>query len=491
MPQISKLIRSRDDWKAKAVERYNELREYRKTKKRYEEKIAKQKKQIHELEQIIEDNKKSIMPTTGKIIDIRQTQETRSLCIMIAFQSIVSYRSIPKIISLFNIERSLGLNWVPHFTSIINWSLRLGLGLLKQVIAIPTPWLAIIDHSIDIGTKKVLVVLRVNLTALSMRGSAIHLNDCECVGLKIRDVVNGENVAKDLQDIFNKAGIPAAIIKDDDATLGKGVRLWSSAQVKEIPVIKDISHSMAIALKNEFEDNSFYKKFIDIATKGANLLRQTDMAFLIPPKLRSKGRFISISKLGKWADKILPVFSVKGRSKKDSLLDKLRTAFPGFIKLKSFIKRFASTTQIVAQVMEILKNKGLDKTTYDCCYELSQALPKNSKVKKDLQKWLTQHFDIQKKLTKLPLLVSSDIIESLFGNFKHIIERNPQADMNRTTLLIPALCGHLDKEIITQAINQTCHNDLKVWDKENIPYTLRKKRQLFFDLIKSQKAVNA
>ncbi len=94
--------------------------------------------------------------------------------------------------------------------------------------------------------------------------------------------------------------------------------------------------------------------------------------------------------------------------------------------------------------MEILKNKGLNKTTYKQSYELSNELPRNSKVKKRLQAWLKQNIKIQKQLTSLPLLVSSDIIESLFGNFKHIIERSPQADMNRTVLLIPALCGKLD-----------------------------------------------
>jgi len=83
-------------------------------------------------------------------------------------------------------------------------------------------------------------------------------------------------------------------------------------------------------------------------------------------------------------------------------------------------------------------------------------------------------------MTTQPLLVSSDIIESLFGNFKHIIERSPLADMNRTTLLIPALCGMRDKITIAQALNQTCHNDLKYWEEENIPYTIQKKRQAFF-----------
>jgi len=130
--------------------------------------------------------------------------------------------------------------------------------------------------------------------------------------------------------------------------------------------------------------------------------------------------------------------------------------------------------------MKILKTKGLDQASYEQCYQLSQTLSKKSNIKKRLETWLQQHIKIQQQITTLPLLVSSDMIESLFGNFKHIIERSPQADMNRTTLLIPALCGNLDEQSITQALTQANQNDLKVWEQENIPYTLRKKRQAFF-----------
>jgi hypothetical protein len=412
----------------------------------------------------------------------------RTLGVLLVIQAVVSYRSIPRILNLLNTETALGLGWIPHFTSVINWTLRLGLGLLTQVKPVSTPWLAIIDHSIDIGTKKALVVLRVSVAALSQRGAAIQLEDCECIGLKVCEHVNGESIAQDLDAIFNQTGKPTAIIKDGDYTLQKGVRLWSEKQETEIPVITDIGHSMATALKKQFEKTAAYKRFTTLINQGALRLRQTELAFLIPPKLRSKGRFQSISTLGKWADKILDVFAVQGRAQKGSLLAKLRTALPGFIVLKPFIKRFASTTQVIAQVMGILKNKGLDQISYERCYQLSETMPKNSHVKKHLQKWLRHHLDIQKQLTDLPLLVSSDIIESLFGNFKHIIERSPQADMNRTTLLIPALCGRMDKTTINQALNQVRHNDLEMWEQENIPYTVRKKRQAFFDNIGSQKA---
>jgi hypothetical protein len=394
--------------------------------------------------------------------------------------AVVSYRSVPRILELFKSKTNYAVGWVPHFTSVINWSLRLGLGLLSQVKTITNPWVAIIDHSIDIGTKKALVVLRVEVDALSKRGSAIRLEDCECIGLTVSDKVTGDTISPELKEIFGRAGNPIAIIKDRDATLQKGVRQWSEQQEQPVPTIDDIGHTIATALKAQFEKLDIYKRFTALVSHGAKCLRQTELAFLMPPKLRSKGRFQSIGKLGEWAEKMLHVFVVKGVAEEGSQLAKLRKAFPHFSQSRDFIVRFASTTKVISQVMEILKNNGLDKTTYKQCFELSRKLPRNSKVKKCLRIWLKKHFILQKKLTSHPLLVSSDIIESLFGNFKHIIERSPQADMNRTVLLIPALCRKLTDSSVTQALRQASQADIEGWEKEYIPYTVRKKRHAFF-----------
>ena len=151
--------------------------------------------------------------------------------------------------------------------------------------------------------------------------------------------------------------------------------------------------------------------------------------------------------------------------------------------LRPFIERFASSVQAVAEVLEILKNKGLNQQTYRRCCQLAEQLPKRSKVKKRLLAWLQRHLHIQCRLgiSQMPLMVSSDIIESLFGKFKHIIERSPQADMNRTTLVIPALCGKIDGQAIAHRLAHTTHADIQRWEQQNIPYTLRKRRRAFFN----------
>lgn len=424
------------------------------------------------------------------VVQIRKAQDVRGFCVLLVINAVVPYRSIPRILDLLQGRMTCVGGWLPHFTSVINWTLRLGLGLLKQVKPVCESWVAIMDHSIDIGTKKALVVLRVPMDALVKRGSAIQLQDCECIGVTVSEKANGENIAIDLENIFCRAGRPAAIIKDRDYTLQKGVRLYIKKQMVEIPVVEDIGHVVASALRDQFEKTSGYKQFATLISHAAKRLRQTNMAFLIPPKLRTKGRFQSISTLGKWANKMLEVLGVKGRAKKGGELARLRAALPGFARLKPFIKEFANTTAIASKVMEVLKNRGLNRLTHEQCSQLADQLPLNCKVKARLKTWLQHHIEIQTKLTPLPLLVSSDIIESLFGRFKHAIERSPQADMNRTTLLIPALCGRLDETKIAQALILARHNDLKIWEEQAIPYTVRKKRQAFFGKNEIQKPGN-
>ena len=58
MLQRSKIIRSRDEWKIKAVQRAEELREQRKTLRRYQQKLVQLKAELSALEASTEVEKK-------------------------------------------------------------------------------------------------------------------------------------------------------------------------------------------------------------------------------------------------------------------------------------------------------------------------------------------------------------------------------------------------------------------------------------------------
>ena len=57
MLQISKIIKSREDWKDKAIQRGYEIREFRKSRKRHLETIAELKRTNRKLMQSADDKK--------------------------------------------------------------------------------------------------------------------------------------------------------------------------------------------------------------------------------------------------------------------------------------------------------------------------------------------------------------------------------------------------------------------------------------------------
>jgi len=56
------------------------------------------------------------------------------------------------------------------------------------------------------------------MDSLSRRRQAIQLQDCECIGVKVCEIVNGTSISLELEQIFSSAGIPDAIRKDCDYT---------------------------------------------------------------------------------------------------------------------------------------------------------------------------------------------------------------------------------------------------------------------------------
>ena len=86
-----------------------------------------------------------------------EAMQTRTVCLWLVMQAVISFRAVPRVLRVVDAWGSAWPSWVPHFSSVINGTLRVGLALLDHVKPMDKPWLAIIDHSLAIGIQKVLV----------------------------------------------------------------------------------------------------------------------------------------------------------------------------------------------------------------------------------------------------------------------------------------------------------------------------------------------
>ena len=481
--EYCRLRKSRDNWNKKAVERATQIREMRKQVKRYRERInalrTAYEERIWELEgenASLKASNKAMMSRNGIPLDSFIMMQT--LCVMLITVGIVSFRSIPRILTVFKQYGFIQVSRIPHFTSVINWTLRSGVALMESVKRVSFPWLAMIDCSIDIGTRKALIVLRVSLSVLQEKGNAIELKDCECIGIEIANNWNGESVKSVLEKIFEKAGYPKAIIKDNGTDLCKGVRL-TKEDVKQLEIVEDIGHVTANALKAEFAEEKAFEQFLEITRKGSSRIRQTAVAYICPPKIRTKGRFQGITTVAKWAEKMINIIGKRGRAKSGSDVSILRNAFSGLSGLRQFLKRFCSSCQIIERFLKLLKQKGINPTTHGEAKMILEKLPMEMKARQRLLEWLDRHLHVQSRLgmEQMPLCVSSDIIESLFGKFKEIIQRNENAELNRLVYVIPLLCGTHTTNDIQMALRNCSHQELLNHIEKEIPITLRQLRR--------------
>lgn len=411
--------------------------------------------------------------------------QTRARCVVLVIFAVISFRSVPRILALMALWGVGGVQWVPHFTSVINWTLRVGLALLSGVQPIADPWVAIIDMSIDVAVKKVLVVLMVRLSALAERGGAITLADAQCVGVEVSESWKGADVAAALARIFAKAGNPVAILKDKGSDLALGVRLWQEDEKNSangVKVIDDVGHVAANALKAMFARLEAFKKMLAAASKGAAKIRQSQLAHLSPPKIRTKGRFQSISKLANWGISILDIIGGSGRKEDGSTAAKLQEFMPGFSVHRPVLYRLAWCTTLVNTVLDMLKNHGLCAETYVFAKKTLNELPEKCKARRKLLAWLEDHWRLHQSfgIDGLRLPVSSDILESLFGKIKVIVARNPKAEFNRIVLAIPCLCGPLDEAAIDSALRKVSHQDLERWEAKEVGETQHRRRRAVF-----------
>ena len=467
----SHLLKSRNSWREKAKSGTLEKRKLERKLKNLSIKNAKLENLLREAHTQPQQQSLLPIPSTPSVVYLKI--EIRIICLMLFVLGKIPVNAVTRILHFLTSGKLLNFNWVPNPSSIVNWIGRAGIGLLENVGPCNEPWIAIIDASIAFGKAKAMVVLRVPLAVLK-NGCAPTLANAQCIAMSIKTTWTGEDVYDLLAQTFQKAGIPAAILKDGGTDLAKGVGLFQS-RFPAMAVIQDLGHVIANALKAKYSSKAAFERLLDIANSGRKKLFLSVLSALRPPKIRTKGRFQNISKLLAWAQEMQELMSGQGRAANGTMKGKLRLALKGLCQLRSFVDAFASECAVLNDIQKILKDTGLNQTSYRLALKELDKLPENCSIRAILEKWLSVHLRIQCQMSigQTPLLVSSDLIESLMGLLKHIIERSPIPEFTTMSLAVPLLCGNQDLEALTAALQSCSHKTLTRWRNENCSHSVR------------------
>jgi hypothetical protein len=403
----------------------------------------------------------------------------------LVFHCTLAFRAASKVLRALLLAGIGLISWVPHFTTGIGWALRLGLHRLQQAQRhLDEPWVCIADFTIQIGCKKAFIVLRVPVSAVS-QGNALTLQQVEVIGLSLGASWNGARVQTVLRALFERCGWPAHVVSDCGSDIKKGIVETLRKAPKRAAWISDVSHVVANALKHYYAKLSLLQHFQSLCTRIRHRLQQTRFAFLLPPKARAKGRFLSVRRQVEWGLQTLAYLEMKERERSPEATA-LALALRGLKPFKMFLTTFVRNTTCLNEVMKIVNTQGLSTASMQACQERLSALPTRSPIRKEVSDYL-QHYLPVVEFSGSPLLGSSDVIESLIGKAKQRLEANGRSELNKSILLIPCMCGELTQDLVAEALATVRVQDVTTWVSENVGETMQSKRRREFPRSQPQK----
>jgi hypothetical protein len=238
--------------------------------------------------------------------------------------------------------------------------------------------------------------------------------------------------------------------------------------------------------------------------------KQSIMAHLSPPGLRSKARYLNLESLIKWFKKMELYKKEKGLKEiekdlleygqRDKVTKKRKMYKRKEIKQKSRelyeekfgwmeqykvqFKEYEQYIEVISHIKQEISSKGLSKKSieqielYYKDYQLSciASCLKNELIA-ELKKYIPA-----KAGQEEAYLCKSDIIESLFGKFKYLNNENSMMGLTQSVLLMAAITGKMDEKMVKEAMEYSTVNKIEQWTKENIGETVFSKRMKLMNL---------
>jgi hypothetical protein len=380
-----------------------------------------------------------------------------------------------KIISAF---LELGIE-MPCRTTGRLWLLRIGLHKLERAKPIADDWIWIIDHTVQLGKEKCMVILGIRCGALPDGELYLTHKDVEPVALIPVEQSNGDVVFQQLEQTIEKTGIPRQIVSDHATDIKSGTekfcRKYSTVHTY------DTKHKGAAILKRELNGDPDWDKFSKQAGKTSKKVQQTELAGMAPPNQRSKARYMNLGELVDWGAKILlHLDAEKIEQDEDFENCRMNDKFGWVCDYRHQLEDWKSLVKIVDTTNNFINFMGLyNGIDKDLRLQLEE-LPQNMRfthVKEELIEFAKQE---HKKMGDADRLIgSSEIIESVIGKYKGLQHDQVKGGITGMLLGLAASVSDLTIETVKEAIDSTPTKKVWHWIRKNIGKSVHAQRKDF------------
>jgi hypothetical protein len=403
-----------------------------------------------------------------------------------------SMAAVPKTFAMLFPEQARQ-GFIPHATTGRMWLLRLGYYKLRAPLEPADDWLLLVDHAVEIGKHRFLGVVGIRLANLPPSGECLKLTDLTPVALLPVESSTQAVVHLQLEAIRVATGItPAAILSDEGSDLAGGIDRFCEAH-SETTRFRDLPHMAARLLKKRLEKNQPWNDFIKQTTQTKFETNQTELAFLVPPRLRSKARYMNLQKMLRWAETVLTVLDDPSLVPPSLCsVERLHTKFGWLLAYRQEIVMWSSWMSLTNRALDLIRRHGYcdssAKAVEQAFTEMSDT-PEQELLKGELLGIVNAESSKASGVSRMP--GSTEILESSFGKLKEIEGDQVRSGFTSLILVWAALFGVTTSEVIRRAITEVPVKLVRTWIRTQLGPTVQSKRSQLANAIRRKSTGNS
>jgi hypothetical protein len=370
----------------------------------------------------------------------------------------------------------------PSYASIRLWLLRLGLYKLMRPLERADDWVWIVDHTMQLGDKKCLIILGVRSSTWERsEDRRLQREDMEPIALQPVSESTGEVVAQQFREAAKRCGTPRAIVSDDGRDLHRGLNLYRAEQ-PDTCWIYDIKHRTASLLKRALENDPEWVSFAQQTTRTKQQVVLTPLAFLMPPQQRGKARYMNVDTLVAWGQKTLAFLDDPRAADRHEIAPEYLQEKLGWLRnYRSALKSWGEALKVIETTEHYVRTAGIHSRIVSELFPQLKALgggPLSRRFRVELLAALRQQARLCRPGERLP--GSSEVIESVIGQYKHLQgERSPHG-LTAMILSIAANVGERTTTLLKTALEEVSNTALFLWSRIHLGTSVQSHRKAAF-----------
>jgi hypothetical protein len=406
------------------------------------------------------------------------------LCLSCLLVGKVPLQAVPRLLPIFDTFYPLNTAApVPNWTTSRMWLMRLGLFQLRQRLPKADDWVWFLDHSVQIGQQRCLAVLGGRLSELPT--GPLQRSDLQLLHLKVMHASNMHSNYQELRHVLARTGPPRAVVSDHGADLLGALRLLrQDLGAANVLDVYDIKHRAALALKERLESQPRWAEFLSAVGRARNATKQTEWAFLLPPVLRTKSRYLNLGELVRWSERTCWLLEHQPAALLEhGTVERLQEKLGWLLDFRQEVACWRGWYQVAARAEQAVRNRGLYcGAARDVRVRLEPVA--NDAGGRQMASELVAFVGEQCQGVRAGECVpgSTEVLESCFGTLKALEKDQSRSGFTGLVLGLGALLGKVTKEVVRLALNSTPIKAVRRWYQENIGESLQSKRGKLYRL---------